>query len=70
MTLHMARHCYTTYLKLLGADLEDVEFSLGHSINGVRGEYLANLTPDYVKLLLPKIREMAEQVRREEELTV
>lgn len=69
LTLHMPRHCYTTYLKLLGADVENVEFSLGHSINGVRGEYLADLTPDYVKLLLPKIREMAEQVKKEE-LTV
>lgn len=70
LTLHMPRHCYTTYLKLLGADVENVEFSLGHSINGVRGEYLADLTPDYVKLLLPKIKEMAEQIRKEEELTV
>lgn len=69
LTLHMPRHCYTTYLKLLDADVENVEFSLGHSINGVRGEYLADLTPDYVKLLLPKIEEMAEQVKKEE-LTV
>ncbi len=67
LTLHMPRHCYTTYLKLFGADLENVEFSLGHTIDGVRGEYLADLTPDYVKLLLPKITEMAEQVRKEEE---
>ena len=67
LTLHMPRHCYTTYLKLFGADLENVEFSLGHTIDGVRGEYLADLTPDYVKLLLPKIKEMAEQVRKEEE---
>lgn len=68
LTLHMPRHCYTTYLKLLGADVENVEFSLGHSINGVRGEYLADLTPDYVKMLLPKIREMSEQIRKEEEM--
>ena len=67
LTLHMPRHCYTTYMKLLGADLENVEFSLGHTVDGVRGEYLADLTPDYVKLLLPKIAEMAEQVRKEEE---
>ena len=67
LTLHMPRHCYTTYMKLLGADLENVEFSLGHTVDGVRGEYLADLTPDYVKLLLPKITEMAEQVRKEEE---
>ena len=38
-----------------------------HTVDGVRGEYLADLTPDYVKLLLPKIKEMAEQVRKEEE---
>ena len=87
--LNMPRHCYTTYMKLLGADLENVEFSLGHTVDGVRGEYLADLEnvefslghtvdgvrgeyladlmPDYVKLLLPKIAEMAEQVRKEEE---
>ncbi len=65
--LNMPRLCYTTYMKLLGADLENVEFSLGHTVDGVRGEYLADLMPDYVKLLLPKIAEMAEQVRKEEE---
>lgn len=70
LMLHIPRHCYTTYLKLLGADVENVEFSLGHSINGVRGEYLADLTPDYVKLLLPKIKEMAEQVGKKEGLTI
>ena len=68
LTLHMPRHCYTTYLKLLGADVENVEFSLGHTINGVRGEYLADLTPDYVKLLIPKIKEMSEHIRKKEEL--
>lgn len=51
----------------LGLYLENVEFSLGHTVDGVRGEYLADLTPDYVKLLLPKITEMAEQVRKEEQ---
>ncbi len=41
-----------------------MEFSLGHTVDGVRSKYLADLTPDYVKLLLPKITEMAEQVRK------
>lgn len=58
-------------LKLLRADVENVELSLlGHTINGVRGEYLADLTPDYVKLLLPKIKEMAAQVKRQEDSIV
>lgn len=68
LTLHMPRHCYTTYLKLLGADVENVELSLGHSVNGVRGEYLADLTPDYINMLLPKIKEMADSIREKEGL--
>ena len=41
-----------------------MEFSLGHTVDGVRSKYLADLTPDYVKLLLPKIAEITKQVRK------
>ena len=68
LTLHMPRHCYTTYLKLRNANMEDVEFSLGHSMNGVRYEYLAYILPEYLTKLLPKIEEMAEDIRQAEKI--
>ena len=66
LTLHMPRHCYTTYLKFVGANSEDVEFSLGHAMSGVRYVYLAEVRSQYIKSLLPKIEEMAEKVKKAE----
>lgn len=66
LTLHMPRHCYSTYLKLRQADAENVEFSLGHSFNGVRYDYLADIVPEYIIMLFPKIEEMARDIRQAE----
>lgn len=66
LTLHMPRHCYSTYLKLREADAENVEFSLGHSFNGVRYDYLADIVPEYIIMLFPKIKEMARDIKQAE----
>lgn len=66
LTLHMPRHCFATYLKLRNADIENVEFAMGHSFNGVRYEYLADIVPEYVIMLFPKIEEMARDIRQAE----
>lgn len=66
LTLHMPRHCFSTYLKLRGADPENVEFALGHTFNGVRYEYLGDIIPEYVVMLLPTIERMAKDIRQAE----
>lgn len=67
ITLHMPRHCFATYLKLRNADMENVEFAMGHSFNGVRYEYLADIKPEYITMLFPKIEEMARDIKQAEE---
>ena len=66
LTLHMPRHCFATYLKLRNADIENVEFAMGHSFNGVRYDYLADIVPEYIIMLFPKIKEMARDIKQAE----
>lgn len=66
ITLHMPRHCFATYLKLRNADMENVEFAMGHSFNGVRYEYLADIKPEYITMLFPEIELMARDIKQAE----
>lgn len=62
--LHTLRHCYMSYLEQLGVDTRYIELSVGHVQQGVAAKYYFADSDTYIKMLLPEIKKIEENINQ------
>ena len=62
--LHTLRHCYMSYLEQLGVDKRYIELSVGHVQQGVAEKYYFADSDTYIKVLLPEIKKIEENIHQ------
>lgn len=62
--LHSLRHCYMSYLEQLGVDKRYIELSVGHVQQGVAEKYYFADSDTYLKVLLPEIGKIEENINQ------
>ena len=62
--LHTLRHCYMSYLEQLGVDKRYIELSVGHVQQGVAEKYYFADSDTYIKVLLPEIKKIEENINQ------